>query len=145
MSRPAAAAASASSASAPSAADIPDGDEGAPSAEEGVERAGEWSPGPAAADGSGLALGLGLHAAAAAVDPSECSSPPSPPRLGVSAGTWLHTRADGSLQQLSADNYYGQRDARGLPHGRGIRLTPLGAIICRQCGQWADGQNQIQH
>jgi hypothetical protein len=57
----------------------------------------------------------------------------------VSAGTWLQARADGSLQQLSADNYYGQRDARGLPHGRGIRLTPQGAVICRQCGQWADG------
>jgi hypothetical protein len=48
---------------------------------------------------------------------------------------------------FSADNYYGQRDANGLPHGQGVRLAPDGSIIGQQCGRWEHGvikENRFQ-
>ncbi len=44
--------------------------------------------------------------------------------------------AHAAKRELSADNYYGQRDADGRPHGMGVRLASNGDVIAEQCGKW---------
>lgn len=44
-----------------------------------------------------------------------------------------------AVHTISEDNYYGQRDNRGVPHGMGVRLTVDGQIIGQKCGRWEYG------
>jgi hypothetical protein len=46
------------------------------------------------------------------------------------------TGAAAVVRKYNADNYYGERDAADLLHGRGVRLSPEGKILEQQCGEW---------
>jgi hypothetical protein len=80
-------------------------------------------------------------AAAAAVNS------PSLPSVDVAAevASWQFNQLtlEQSSRKLAADNYYGQRDANGLPHGRGVRLAPDKKIVDRQCGHWECGARTL--
>ena len=74
------------------------------------------------------------------VSDGDTAPPSSPPTAAASSiGSWTLAHASGVSQRLAADNYYGQRDVHGRPHGRGLRLTPAGDVIGAACGEWRDG------
>lgn len=77
-------------------------------------------------------------------DTAPASASPPTAAAASSIGSWTLAHASGVSQRLAADNYYGQRDVHGRPHGRGLRLTPAGDVIGAACGEWRDGILQQQ-
>jgi hypothetical protein len=49
----------------------------------------------------------------------------------------LHRLA--SCEMGAAGSYFGETDASGRPHGRGILLTSEGSIVDNQIGKWNQG------